>query len=85
MGLGILSKYFFLYLIIGIAIFFIHTFIKEKKFRFGSLITTFFFIIILVPHLIWMVNNDFVTIAYGLKRTAGEPSSLNHVINPLIF
>lgn len=85
MGLGILSKYLFLYLIVGIAIFFIHTFIKEKKFRFGSFITTFVFIIILMPHLIWMVNNDFVTIAYGLKRTAGEPSALNHVINPLIF
>ena len=85
MGLGVLSKYLFLYLIIGIAIFFIHTFIQEKKFRFSVFITTFVFIIILVPHLIWMVNNDFVTIAYGLKRTAGEPSALNHVINPLIF
>ncbi len=31
MGLGVLSKYLFLYLIIGIAIFFIHTFIQEKK------------------------------------------------------
>jgi 4-amino-4-deoxy-L-arabinose transferase and related glycosyltransferases of PMT family len=32
MGLGVLSKYLFLYLIIGIAIFFIHTFIKKKNF-----------------------------------------------------
>jgi hypothetical protein len=39
-----------------------------------------------VPHLIWLTNNDYVTITYGLARTGLENSSLlDHIIYPLIF
>ena len=44
------------------------------------------FIVLLIPHLIWLYNNDFASIVYGLKRTGLEDSSvLDHIRFPLIF
>jgi len=41
---------------------------------------------LLLPHLIWLFNNDFITILYGLKRTGFEGLDiLNHIKNPFIF
>ena len=40
----------------------------------------------MVPHLIWLFDNDFVTIMYGLKRTGLEGTGiLEHIKNPIIF
>ena len=59
---------------------------KSKKFDFKYLITLEVFIVLLIPHLIWLYNNDFVSILYGLKRTGLENSNiLNHINQPLIF
>jgi hypothetical protein len=39
-----------------------------------------------VPHLLWLFNNDFVTILYGLKRTGLEGTGfLEHIKNPITF
>jgi len=39
-----------------------------------------------VPHLIWLYNNDFITILYGLKRTGLDGSAiLEHFYYPFIF
>ena len=44
------------------------------------------FLIVLVPHLIWLNNNEFITITYGLARTGLEQSGLiDHIKFPLIF
>ena len=59
---------------------------KERKFDFKYLITTEVFLVVLVPHFIWLTNNEFITITYGLARTGLEQSSLiNHIQYPLIF
>jgi len=85
-SMGFLSKYLFFYLLIGIIIFFWHIIIKDKKFNFNYLIPGIVFIIILTPHLIWLSENNYVTITYALNRTAIENSNfLDHFINPLIF
>ena len=87
-ALGFLSKYLFIYLLISIDLLFIYLiFIKNtKKFDFKYLITLEVFIILLVPHLIWLFNNDYVTIFYGLGRTGLEESDiLSHFKYPLIF
>ena len=40
----------------------------------------------LVPHLLWLLNNDFITILYGLKRTGLEGSvALDHLKYPIVF
>tara|TARA_Y100000992_G_scaffold38820_1_gene21804 strand:- start:276 stop:1070 length:795 start_codon:yes stop_codon:yes gene_type:complete len=59
---------------------------KEKKFDFKYLITLEVFLVALVPHLIWLNNNEFITITYGLARTGLEQSNLiDHIKFPLIF
>ena len=85
---GFLSKYLFIYLLISIEfLFFYLIFIKKnRKFDFKYLITLEVFLVLLVPHLIWLNNNEFITVTYGLARTGLEQSALlDHVKFPLIF
>ena len=85
-GLGVLSKYLFVYLLVGIVIFFIFKLKKDKKFNFKCFIPVLVFLLVLTPHFIWLIDNDFKTITYGLKRTSLEDSSfLNHLLYPLKF
>ena len=85
---GFLSKYLFVYLLASIDLLFIYLIFikKDRKFDFKYLITLEVFLIVLVPHLIWLNNNEFITITYGLARTGLEQSSLiDHIKFPLIF
>jgi 4-amino-4-deoxy-L-arabinose transferase-like glycosyltransferase len=85
---GFLSKYLFLYLLVSIDLLFIYLifFKKERKFDFKYLITLEVFLVVLVPHFIWLNNNDFITFTYGLARTGLEQSSLiDHIRFPTIF
>ena len=85
-ALGVLSKYLFLYLLIGIAIFFILNLKKVKKFNFKYFIPVAIFLLILTPHLMWLVENDYRTITYGLKRTGLEDKdTLSQLLYPLKF
>ena len=87
-AIGFLSKYLFIYLLLAIIFLFIHSiFVKKiKKFDFKYLITIEVFLVLLVPHLIWLFNNDFITVNYGLKRTGLEGSEIfDHFKYPLIF
>ena len=85
---GFLSKYLFIYLLASIDFLFFYLifFKKDRKFDFKYLITAEVFLVILIPHLIWLYNNEFITITYGLARSGLEQSSLiDHVKFPLIF
>ena len=42
-------------------------------------------LLILSPHLIWLFENNFITIKYGLKRTGGIGEFKDHIIYPLSF
>ena len=85
---GFLSKYLFIYLLASIDLLFIYLIFlkKDRKFDFKYLITLEVFLVTLVPHLIWLNNNEFITITYGLARTGLEQSNLiDHIKFPLIF
>ena len=87
-AIGFLSKYLFIYLLLSIVLLFIYLiyFKKVKKFDFKYLITLEVFIVLLIPHFVWLYNNDFITIFYGLKRTGLEGSGiLDHLKYPFIF
>ena len=87
-AIGFLSKYLFIYLLISIDLLFIYLifFKKIKKLDFKYLISLEVFLVLLVPHFIWLYNNDFVTIFYGLKRTGLEDSVyFDHIKYPIIF
>jgi len=87
-AIGFLSKYLFLYLLFSIVLLFLYFIFykKIKKFDFKYLILIEVFIVLLVPHLIWLNNNDYITITYGFKRTGLEASNLlDHLKFPIIF
>lgn len=83
-ALGFLSKYLFVYLLIGIKVFYIF-YIKKNNFKIKYFISGIVFLIILIPHLIWLTENNYITITYGLKRTGEIKSYLDHIILPLTF
>ena len=84
-GFGLLSKYLFIYLGLAMDIFFIYM-IYKKKINFKCLISFIPFLIIFLPHLIWLTENNYITVTYGLHRTGAEdPNIFNHIKHPLIF
>ena len=85
---GFLSKYLFVYLLISVALLFVYLiFVKKiKNFDFKYVIIIEIFLIFLVPHLIWLYQNEFITVKYGLQRTGLEDASIiDHIKFPLIF
>ena len=86
LGLGILSKYLFLYLVVGIKLLFIYSILKRKKIKIQNFfITGLIVILIIFPHLIWLLENNFTTITYGLQRSEGNGVLTDHIIYPLLF
>ncbi len=84
-GLGFLSKYLFVYLGLAIDVLLIYM-IYTKRLNLKCLVSFVPFIIILLPHIIWLTENDYTTITYGLLRTGSEEASiLNHIKHPAIF
>jgi len=84
-GLGILSKYLFIYLLVAMDVFFIYMIIKKQA-NFKSLISLLSFFLVLLPHLVWLIENDYITITYGLHRTGtGDQNILDHFLHPVIF
>ena len=84
-GLGVLSKYLFVYLILAIDLFFIYMIVK-KKINYRCLVSLIPFFLVLLPHLIWLTENNYITINYGLQRAGtSDPNFLNHIKNPLIY
>jgi len=87
-AIGFLSHYLFSYLLLSIALFFIYIFFKNKRFNFKLLIALEIFIITLIPHLLWLVENDYITITYGLHRTGSglnDKELVDYIIYPLSF
>ena len=86
-AIGFLSKYLFVYLLASIFLLFMYVILikKDRKFDFKYFITLEVFVILLIPHFIWLYGNDFITIFYGLKRTGLEPSLINHFEQPILF
>ncbi len=84
-ALGVLSHYLFIYLLTAIAIFFLYVIIK-KRINYQCLISLIPFLLVLLPHLIWLTENNYTTITYALHRTGlEEPNFLDHFTHPLIF
>ena len=84
-ALGVLSHYLFIYLLAGMDVLFLYMILK-KKINFKCLISLIPFFIILLQHIIWLTENDYITITYGLHRTGtGDQNFLDHLIHPVIF
>ena len=85
-ALGFLSKYLFIYLLLAIFLYFILNIKKNKKFILYYFLSLIVSLLILLPHFIWLYENNFVTISYGLSRSALiDYALINHLKHPLIF
>ena len=85
---GFLSKYLFIYLLISIFFLFVYLILikKDRKFDFKYLISIEVFLILLVPHIIWLFQNDFKTILYAFDRTGiNQSGALDHFKFPILF
>ncbi len=87
-AIGFLTKYLFAYLLLSVVIIFAYEFLitKTRKIDFKHYLPIEIFFVLLVPHLIWLFQNDFVTIKYAFNR-AGlvDYSFSNHLKFPIIF
>ena len=85
-ALGILTHYSFIFLIVSLFIFFIFFVKKNKKQTTNFLISLSIFLLILTPHLLWLVDNNFQTINYAFDRAGVEEKAfIKHLINPMKF
>tara|TARA_Y100000816_G_scaffold290094_1_gene277991 strand:+ start:794 stop:2173 length:1380 start_codon:yes stop_codon:yes gene_type:complete len=83
---GVLTHYSFIFLILSLLIYFIFFFKKNKIYKKYFAISFIIFILILVPHIVWLFDNNFKTIYYALGRTGVENKSfLDNFLNPIIF
>ena len=85
-ALGFLTKYIFAYLLISLFFYLIFISLKKKNNNFNFLYALLIFFLITAPHFQWLIQNDFTTIYYALKRGGlNEASNYNHLLNPFKF
>jgi len=85
-ALGFLSKYLFIYLLAALFLYFILDFKKNKKFIPKYFLSLIISLLILLPHFIWLYENNFASISYGLSRSSlSDYALINHFKNPLFF
>jgi len=85
-ALGFLSKYLFIYILLALFIFYILNFKKYKHSLKGYFLSILISLILLIPHLVWLFENNFVTIFYGLNRSGlSEFNMIDHFKNPIEF
>jgi 4-amino-4-deoxy-L-arabinose transferase-like glycosyltransferase len=85
-ALGFLTKYIFVYLLISLFFYLVFIFLIKKKINFNSLYALLTFFLITLPHFQWLIQNDFTTIYYAVKRGGlNEFNIYNHLLNPIKF
>tara|TARA_A100001015_G_scaffold35930_1_gene39656 strand:- start:200 stop:1576 length:1377 start_codon:yes stop_codon:yes gene_type:complete len=85
-ALGFLSKYLFIYILLALLIFFMLNLKKYKKSIKNYFLSILISFILITPHLIWLFDNNFITIFYGLDRIGATNFNLiNHLKNPSMF
>lgn len=85
-GLGLLSKYTLVFLLVPMAlVFLIDRPARRLLSRPGPYLAAALALGLFAPHLLWMIDNEFVTIRYGLDRSANPGPWLNHLEYPLLF
>ena len=82
-ALGFLSKYFFVYLLFTLLIYLVLNHQIYKKIYLNYFFSLIVSLLIISPHLKWLIENDFVTILYGFNRTGLISSSFPEITEQL--
>ena len=84
-GLGVLSKYLFVYLLVSMDVYLVYL-LFNKKINYKCFLSLITFLLILTPHLFWLVENNYITIDYALSRAGSENLNfLNYLTHPLTY
>jgi len=72
-GLGALAKYVAVFLLVPLFVFWWQRDqLKQALFSVGLSVAGVVSILVFLPHLLWMAENDWMTITYGLERSGGD-------------
>lgn len=83
-AIGLLSKYLFIYLLFGLKFYFLNK-IYKNGFKFIYILPGLVLLACISPHLNWLLDNNFSTISYALKRAGQEKDFVDHIYQPIIF
>lgn len=85
-GLGMMAKYYTAILLTSMTLFlFLNANNRKQLTTLSPYLGLTAFIIILLPHCIWLFFHDFITVTYVIKRTTNPPSWINHIFFPAQF
>lgn len=85
-AIAMLTKYYSGFLLFSLAIFLVSDKTARKQLTtFPPYLGLFVFTLLLMPHVVWLVTHDFITIRYMLTRTDSVIALKNHFLFPLQF
>ena len=85
-GLALWAKYFVVVLAAPLALFLLIDRDARKALATpGPWVALVLALVVMTPHLIWLVRNDFLPFAYASARSAPVRGALDHVVHPLAF
>lgn len=85
-GLGLMAKYYTAALLTAMFLFILrHTETRKQLKTFPPYAGLFIFLIVILPHFIWLFFHDFITVAYVFNRASSEASWFNHIFFPAQF
>jgi 4-amino-4-deoxy-L-arabinose transferase-like glycosyltransferase len=85
-GISLWAKYFVVVLAAPLALFLLIDRDARKALATpGPWIALVLAALIMLPHLVWLVRNDFLPFAYASARAAPTRGLLDHVVHPLVF
>ncbi len=85
-GLGLLSKYNMVFLLVALfAFMLVNGHARHHLATRGPYISIAVAGLIVSPHVIWVFDNDFTTVRWGLARAKSHGRFIDHLYNPLTF
>lgn len=85
-GLGMMAKYYTAMLLIPMALFLLVNPTARERFKSPFLyLGLLLFMMIIMPHTLWLFSHDFITVHYAVGRVSSPPTLLNHLQYPLQF
>ena len=85
-ALGMMAKYYTAALLTAMVLFlFIYKNNRQQLKSLSPYLSLLIFLILLLPHVIWLFFHDFITVTYVFQRAASAPSWTNHFFFPAQF
>ena len=85
-GIALWAKYFVIVLAAPMALFLVIDRDARKALATpGPWIALAIALLVMAPHLLWLVRNDFLPFAYASARAAPSRGLLDHVLHPVVF